>query len=59
MTFLYDARYSAVLLRPKNTVKLPQQSAEKSNCMGKWALENSAILFLEDEKTPDDWTFLL
>ena len=29
MTFLYDARYSVVLLRPKNEVKPPTESAEK------------------------------
>ena len=59
MTFLYGARYSVVLLKPKNKFKLPPQSAEKWICMGKWASENLAILFLKDEKTLDDLTFLL
>ena len=36
MTFLYDARYSWVLLRPKNEPKLSTQSADKWMCMGKW-----------------------
>ena len=54
MTFPYGARYSAVLLRPKNNkVKLPPQSAEKWICMGKWAFENLAELFLKNEKTQD------
>ena len=35
MTFLYDARYSIALLRPKNEVKLSTQSADKWICMGK------------------------
>ena len=33
MTFLYDARYSVVLLRQKNEVKLLTQSAAKWICM--------------------------
>ena len=45
MTFLYDARYSVVLLRPKNEVKLLPQSAEKSICMGKLAVPNWAEFF--------------
>ena len=45
MTFLYDARYSDVLLRPKNEVKLLTQSAEKPICMGKWAVPNRGELF--------------
>ena len=45
MTFLYDAGYSVVLLRPKNEVKLPTQSAEKSICMGKWAVPKWGIYF--------------
>ena len=32
MTFLYDAGYSVVLLRPKNEVKPLTQSAEKWIC---------------------------
>ena len=35
MTFLYNARYSIVLLRPKNEVKSLTQSAEKPICIGK------------------------
>ena len=57
MTFLYDARYSIVLLRPKNDLKLSTQSAAKWICMGKWAFEILAILFLKDEKAPDNRTF--
>ena len=45
MTFLYDARYSIVLLRPKNEVKLLHQSAEKSICMGKWPVSNWGEFF--------------
>jgi len=40
MTFLYNARYSVVLLRPKNEVKSLPQSAEKWICMGKWPIPN-------------------
>ena len=54
MIFLYDARYSVVLLRLKNEVKLLTQSAEKWICtMGKWAFESLAESFLKSEKTPD------
>ena len=42
MTFLYDAGYSIVLLRPKNEVKPLTQSAEKWICMGKWPLSSLA-----------------
>ena len=42
MTFLYDAGYSNVFLRPKTEVKLPSQSAEKWFCMGKWAVPSWA-----------------
>ena len=35
MTFLYDARYSVVLLRPKNEVKPLTQSVANGICMGK------------------------
>ena len=51
--------YSIVVLRPKNKIKLPTQSAEKWICMGKWAFENLAIYFLKDEKDPGDPTFSL
>ena len=53
MTFLYGVRYSVVLLRPKNKVKLPTQSAEKWICMGKWAFKFLAELFLKNEEAPD------
>ena len=59
MTLLYDARYSIVLLGPKSRVKLLTQTAENRICMGKWAFEILAILFLKDEKAPDNRTFLL
>ena len=58
MTPLYAAQYSFVLLRPKIEVKLSMQSADKWICMGKWAFEILAILFLKDEKAPDNRTFL-
>ena len=45
MTFLYDAGYSVVLLRPKNEVKPLTQSAEKWICMGKWPVSSLAIFF--------------
>ena len=45
MTFLYDARYSFVLLRPKNGVKLLPQSAAKWIAMGKWPVLNWGIYF--------------
>ena len=45
MTLLYDARYSFVLLRPKNEVKLLTQSAAKWICMGKWPVPGGAIHF--------------
>ena len=57
MTFLYDARYSIVLLRPKNEVKPLTQSAEKRICMGKWSFEILAILFFKEEKAPKNRTF--
>ena len=43
MTFLYDARYSIVLLSPKNEVKLLTQSAAKWICIGKWPVANWGI----------------
>ena len=42
----------------KNKVKLPTRSAEKWICMGKWAFETLAELFLKNEKTSEDRTFL-
>ena len=45
MTFLYDAGYWYVLLRPKNEVKLLPQSAEKSICIGKWLVPSLGIFF--------------
>ena len=42
MTFMYDAEYSVVLLRPKNEVKPLPQSAEKWLCMGKWPVPSLA-----------------
>ena len=38
MTHLYSARGSFHPLRPKNTIKLPTESAEKWICMGKKAV---------------------
>ena len=58
MTFLYDARYLVVLLRQKK-VQLLTQSAEKWICMGNWVFEILAILFLKDEKAPDNQIFLI
>ena len=49
--------YSIVVLRPKNKIKLPTQSAEKWICMGKWAFKILVELFLKNEKTSDDRTF--
>ena len=51
MTFLYDARYSFVLLRPKNEAKVPTHRAENRICMGKWALPSEVILFLRLQKS--------
>ena len=59
MAFLYSVWCSFVLLRPNNKVKLLTQSAESRICMGKWAFEILAILFLKDEKARDNRTFLL
>ena len=42
MTFLYDAWYSVVFLRPKNEVKLLTQSALGHICMGKWPVPSLA-----------------
>ena len=57
MTNMYGARGSFVLLRSNNKVKLSTQSAEKWICMGKWAFEILAELFLKSEKAPDNRTF--
>ena len=57
MMFMYDNRYSVVLLRSKNEVKLPTQSAEKLSCMGKCAFKMLAELFLKSEKTSDNRSF--
>ena len=56
MIFLYNARYSIVLLRPKNSVKLLAQSVENRFVWGN-EFEFLAILFLKEEKAPDNWTF--
>ena len=45
MTFLYDARYSLVLLRPKNEVKLLTQSALGQICMGNGLYQIGGIKF--------------
>ena len=52
MTFLYDAQYSFVLLRPTNEVKLSTQSADKWIFMRKWDVPCGAILFLRLQKGP-------
>ena len=52
MTFLYDARYSIVLLRPANDLELSTQSADKWICMGKWPVPTGGILFLGLQKGP-------
>ena len=38
-------------LRPKNTIKLPTQSAEKWICMEEWAFEMLAILFSKTRRS--------
>ena len=38
-------RYSFVLLRPKNEVKLSTQSADKWICMGEWPVPSGGIHF--------------
>ena len=43
MTFLYDAKYSVVLLRPKHEVKLLTQSALGQICMEKWPVPSLGI----------------
>ena len=52
MTLLRGARYSCVLLRLKNKVKMLPQSAEKSICMRKWAVPNGGNVFLGLPKGP-------
>ena len=52
MTFLYDARYSIVLLRQKNDLKLSDQSADKWFCMGKLSVPTGGVLFLGLQKGP-------
>ena len=42
MTFLYNAGYSVVLLKPKNEVKLLPQSEDKCMCVGKWPVSSLA-----------------
>ena len=51
MTFMYDVRYSVVLLRPKNEVKLLNQSAAKWICMRKWPVPSLGI-FLSRSRGP-------
>ena len=57
MTHLYGARGSFHVLRPKNTIELMTESADKWICMGKWACEILAVYVLKEEKAPDDRTF--
>ena len=52
MTFLYDAGYSVVLLRPKNEVKSLPQSVEKWICMGKGAVPSLAEFIHHDLVIP-------
>ena len=54
MACLYTAFGSFHVLRLKNKVKLLTQNAQNRICMGKWAWESLEILFLKDEKAPDD-----
>ena len=42
MTDFYDARGLFWSLRPQNMIKCVTQSAEKSICIGKWAVPNWA-----------------
>ena len=57
MIFLYDARYSAVLLRPKNKVKMPPQSADrKVNLYGEMGMRKFRKFISqrrEDPRRPD------
>ena len=53
MTFLYTARYSIVLLRPKNKVKLTTQSAEKPICVGNGLYHVVRFYFSGFRKAPD------
>ena len=52
MTHMYGSRRSFRVLRPKITIELLTQSAEKWSCMGKWAVPCGAILFLRLQKGP-------
>ena len=52
MTFMYDAVYSVVLLRPKNEVTPLTQNAGKWICMGTWPVPNWGNLFLGLPKGP-------
>ena len=52
MTFLYDDRYSIVLLGPKNEVKLMTENAAKWSLSRKWLVPNGGILFLRLQKGP-------
>ena len=52
MTFLCDAGYLVVLLRPKNEVKPLTKSTEMWICMRKWPVPISGILFLRLQKGP-------
>ena len=52
INYAWVARYSIVLLRPKNEVKPLTQSAKLSICMGKWAVPNWGNLFLGLPKGP-------
>ena len=45
ITYLHDAQYSFVLLRPKSEVKLLTQSAEKWMCMGNGLYQIGGIKF--------------
>ena len=58
MTHLYGAKGSFDVLRAKNTIKLVTQSAEKWICMGKWAFEFSAELFLKTKRLQTTGPFL-
>ena len=58
MAHLYSARHSFVLLRPNNKVDLLTLRTQHWMCMGKWAFEIWAELFLKNEKIPDDRSFL-
>ena len=52
MTFLYDAGYSVVLLRPKNEVKSLTQSAEKGDLYGEMACAKFRDFFSSRSRGP-------